>query len=156
MITYPERGATEHGPLPPGYRHLRYETLLGHGPGVRRAAAEAVLTWRMHRATGARVVADGRAAPGVRVTVSFGPLSAPCEVVWADENGFGYGTLPGHPATGEEAFVIEQRGADVWLTITAFSRPAGLLMRLAGPVAPLLQRAYVHRCGAVLRGLVKE
>ena len=113
-LTYVEVGATEAGALPPGYRHLRYRTAIGQdvfGPAV-----QALLTWRMHRAAGIRVDASAeRAAPGVDVTMRLGVgplrLPAPCRVVWvADEPGragLGYGTLPGHPARGEEAFVVE-------------------------------------------------
>ena len=43
-------------------------------------------------------------------------INAPCEVVWVrrpvpgdgpQSAGFGYGTLPGHPVRGEEAFEVE-------------------------------------------------
>jgi uncharacterized protein (UPF0548 family) len=158
-LTYPEIGLTRTGPLPDGYRHLRYRTRLGSGAALFATAGEAVLTFRMHRATGARVrTAAGRAEPGVPLTIGLGPVSAPCEIVWTtrtdDRIGFGYGTLPGHPATGEEAFVVErdERG-EVWFAVTAFSRPAGALMRLAGPFAVLAQRAYARRLGQVLRRL---
>ena len=30
-LTYPEVGATERGPLPAGYRHLRHRVALGRG-----------------------------------------------------------------------------------------------------------------------------
>ncbi|MEU8240503.1 DUF1990 domain-containing protein [Actinoplanes missouriensis] len=152
-LTYPHVGATRNGPLPAGYRHLRYRTRIGAGEAVLARAGEAILTFAMHRATGARIVADaGRAAPGVRLTVGLGPLRAPCEVVWVSEHGFGYGTRPGHPATGEEAFQVEidDRG-DVWFTVTAFSRPAGTLMRLGGPVAVGFQHLYARLCGRALR-----
>jgi uncharacterized protein (UPF0548 family) len=47
--------------------------------------------------------------------------------------GFAYGTLPGHPERGEEAFALELHddGA-VTFTITAFSRPASLLAKAGG------------------------
>jgi uncharacterized protein (UPF0548 family) len=158
-LTYPQVGLTRTGSLPDGYRHLRYRTRLGSGAAVFAAAGEAVVTFRMHHATGAKVRTGAeRAAPGVRVTIGLGPVSAPCEVVWVaqEENkiGFGYGSLPGHPASGEEAFVVErdERG-DVWFAVTAFSRPAGALMRLAGPFAVLAQQVYARRCGQVLRRL---
>jgi len=154
-FTYAEVGATRHQPLPAGYRHLRYRTFLGRD--VFDCAGEAILTFRMHRGTGARITsAAERAAPGVRVTVGLGPLTVPCEVVWvaddADRAGFGYGTLPGHQATGEEAFLVE-RDADggVWFSVTAFSRPARPLMRLGGPVAVLAQHLYARVCARALR-----
>jgi uncharacterized protein (UPF0548 family) len=155
QLTYAPIGATRDGQLPPGYRHLHYRLLLGSGADLQRRAGEAVVTFGMHRATGARVDASGaRAAPGVRVTVRLGPLRAPCEVVWASPTGFGYGTLTGHPAAGEEAFQVVRDEQDrVWFTVTAFSRPAGRLMRLGGPVAVLFQHAYARLCGRALRRL---
>jgi uncharacterized protein (UPF0548 family) len=160
-LTYAEVGATERGVLPAGYRHLRYRVDLP--PGAFERAGEAVVTWRMHRAAGVRLAADAdRAAPGVRVTtrLSVGPfgISAPCEVVWtADDDrriGFGYGTLPGHPARGEESFVVERDGGGrTWLAITSFSRPASRLMRLAGPGAPVFQWVYAARLGRTLKKL---
>jgi uncharacterized protein (UPF0548 family) len=133
------------------------------GPGVFEVAAEAVLTWRMHRAAGARVEASGpRAEPGVTVVVGLGlgrlRLSAPCRVVWAvaDDRraGFGYGTLAGHPARGEESFLVERdTDGQVWFSVTAFSRPASRLMRAAGPSGPLFQHAYAWWCGRALRRL---
>ena len=54
--------------------------------------------------------------------------------------GFAYGTLPGHPESGEEAFVVElhESGA-VTFTITAFSRPDTLLARVGGPISRGIQ-----------------
>ena len=161
-LTYPEVGATRAaGPLPGGYNHLRHRVCLGEVPLA--SAGDAILDWRMHRASGARVAASApRAAPGVEVTVGLGvgPLriSGTCQVVWAVEDddrvGFGYGTLPGHPERGEESFVAE-RGADgrVWFTVTAFSRPARWYTRAGGPVVVLLQHAYARRLGRALRRL---
>jgi len=162
-FTYAEVGATRYDgePLPAGYHHLRHRTCLGEVPLA--TAADAVLEWRMHRATGARIEASApRAAPGVAVTVGLGvgPLriTAPCRVVWSveepDRAGFGYGTLPGHPESGEESFVVE-RAADgrLWFTVTAFSRPARWFTRAGGPVVVLFQRLYARLLGARLRTL---
>jgi uncharacterized protein (UPF0548 family) len=163
-LTYREIGATRDPDLPKGYRHLRYRKALGRD--VLAAAGEAVLTWRMHREAGVRIEATApRAATGVEVTsrLGIGPLrlTAPCEVVWTveDDNriGFGYGTLPGHPARGEEAFVVERdETGEVWLTITAFSLPATWYMKAAGPLAPVLQALYARRCGQVLKRLAHQ
>jgi uncharacterized protein (UPF0548 family) len=163
-FTYPEIGATRRpGELPPpGYHLLRVRTRVGRGAQEFAAAGRAVLGWRMHRAVGVRMDATAAtAAPGVRVVVGVGAgplrLTAPCEVVWtADDRhraGFAYGTLPGHPECGEESFVVElEPDGTVWLTVTAFSRPAAWYTRAAGPLARAVQRAYAHRLGRVLRG----
>jgi len=155
-FTYAEVGATRHEPLPDGYNHLRYRVRVGEGAEVFARAGQAVLTFAMHRATGARVRSQAdRAAPGVRLTVTLGPFTVPCEVVYVvDEparTGFGYGTLPGHQERGEEAFLVElaSDGA-VWLTITAFSRAARWPTILAGPLTVLVQHAYARLCGRAL------
>ncbi|GAA4443648.1 DUF1990 family protein [Phytohabitans houttuyneae] len=165
LTTYPEAGATQRGPLPAGYRHLRRRMRVGAGDAAFTGAAEAVLTWRMHEAMGVPVKSGApRAAPGVAVATrpGLGPLRicAPCVVVWAEEGerraGFGYGTVAGHPLRGEEAFVVTRDDeGGVWLEVVAFSRPVRWWVRLAGPVLPVFQRFYAYRCGAALRRLVR-
>jgi uncharacterized protein (UPF0548 family) len=71
-------------------------------------------------------------------------VRAPVRVVYvideSDRQGFGYGTLDGHPESGEEAFLVEKRGDGlVVCRITAFSKPASWLTRLGGPLARLTQ-----------------
>jgi uncharacterized protein (UPF0548 family) len=156
-FTYAEVGATRRRPLPARYNHLRYRTLIGSGDQVFRDAGEAVLTFAMHRAMGARIRAGaGRAAPGVPVTVTLGPFTVPNEVVYTydepDRIGFGYGTLPGHQEQGEEAFLVE-RDADgrVWFQVIAFSRPARWPTIVAGPIAVVAQRVFARLCGRALK-----
>lgn len=163
-LTYAEVGATREGRFPPGFGRLRVRTRIGSGPGVFETAADAVLSWRMHRGMGVEITADApRAEPGVRVVVGLGVgrlrLRAPCRVVWSEDGGrragFGYGTLPGHPEHGEEAFVVERaEDGTVWLEVRAFSRPALWWTRAAGPLVPLFQRLYGRWCGVTLRRLV--
>jgi uncharacterized protein (UPF0548 family) len=163
-LTYPEVGATECGVLPSGYRHLRYRTKVG-GPDAFAFAAEAILTWRLHRAAGVPMrVGAPRAAPGVRTTSVFGvaPLrvTVACQVVWAAREhtraGFAYGTLAGHPVRGEEAFEVAVQDGAVWFGVTAFSRPAAWYTRAAGPVLPVLQGCYARHLGRVLRRLCAD
>ncbi|MEU9039991.1 DUF1990 domain-containing protein [Streptomyces sp. NPDC048352] len=162
VLSYPERGATRLRPLPAGYHHLHHRTRIGHGRAVFAAAGAAVTDFRMHRATGARVRADGPAAPGARVEVGLGAgplrITVPCEVVWVPEGpdraGFAYGTLTGHPESGEESFLVElDADGTVWFEVTAFSRPAAWYTRLAGPLVPVLQRGYARLLGRRLRAL---
>ena len=158
-VTYAPVGGTRTGDMPPGFRHLFFRMPLGTGDDLYRRAGEAVLTFRMHRATGARITTTAdRAAPGVRLTVGAGPLSVPCEVVWASaddrQTGWGYGTLPGHQASGEEAFIVEHDERDrVWFVVRAYSRPARVLMRLGGPMAVVFQHLYARLCGRALKRL---
>ncbi|MFD7627767.1 DUF1990 family protein [Streptomyces sp. NPDC059851] len=163
-LSYPERGATAGGrPLPAGYHHLHHRTRIGRSRAVFEAAGTAVTTFAVHRASGARVrCGDGAVRPRSRVDVGigWGPLriEVPCEVVWTAygpaRTGFAYGTLPGHPEHGEEAFlVLQDPDGTVWFEVTAFSRPARWYTRLAGPLVPFLQRCYARRLGRVLRRL---
>ncbi len=77
-------------------------------------------------------------------------LDAPARVVRAVDEprrcGFAYGTLPGHPERGEEAFFVEHHDDDtVSFTITAFSRPSTRLAKLAGPLGGVVQRRIAER-----------
>jgi uncharacterized protein (UPF0548 family) len=153
-LTYPDAGATA-TVLPPGYHHVRMRRRIGTGPELFAAASAAVLAWVAHTGAGLRVAAAAPvAAPGtdVLLTAGVGPLRlhAPCRVIYVvDEprrRGFAYGTLAGHPESGEEAFVVEL-AADgaVTFVITAFSRPATALSKLAGPLGRQVQRAVTRR-----------
>jgi Uncharacterized protein conserved in bacteria len=84
--------------------------------------------------------------------IPFWPLtvSAPVRVVYViDEErrvGFAYGTLRGHPESGEEAFIVEHRDDDsVWLVVRALSRPASWFYRLVAPVLRAQQRRFTKR-----------
>ncbi|GAA2067839.1 DUF1990 domain-containing protein [Streptomyces albiaxialis] len=166
-LTYGPVGATARGEVPPGFNGLCVRTRLGSGDAAFRTASRALMTWRLHHRMGGVRLAPvaPRAAEGVRVGVALGvgPLrvGGPCRVVWTaegpDEAGWAYGTLPGHPVRGEEAFLVgRDPGGDVWLTVRAYSVPAAWWTRAAGPLVPVFQRAYARRCGRVLRRLVSE
>lgn len=86
------------------------------------------------------------------VRIPAGPftVSAPVRVVYlVDEQrrvGFGYGSLAGHPLSGEESFVVEHRDDDsVWIVVRAFSRPAHWYLRLVAPLLRLEQRRLSTR-----------
>ena len=153
-LTYPEVGATS-GALPAGYQHLLRHRRLGSGEACFDAAVEHLMTWGMHRGAGLTVDATGaRARVGTDVLVGIGwrrlRLMAPCRVVHVvDEpgrQGFAYGTLSGHPESGEEQFVVT-RDADgaVHVDITAFSRPGRWWVRLTGPFGRRLQAFVTDR-----------
>ena len=172
MRTYPDRlrgtsvsallGRTE---LPQGYRHVRASTLVGHGDERFVRAFTMLLQFDMHRAAGLHVTASrATAAVGVRVRLRLGvgpiAIAAPCEVVAVidrvDQRGFAYGTLPGHPESGEEAFLVERRVVpdsvpEVWLHIVAFSEPATWWSRLASPLNHRMQDVITRRYHRALR-----
>lgn len=146
-FTYAEVGATS-GSLPAGYRHISRSVRLDTAFDD---AADKLLGWQPQVATGLRVQASSaRVEPDAVVVLRLGPLQVPCRVVHViDEptrQGFAYGTLPGHPERGEEAFVLDRHGdGSVSFTVTAFSRPATLLAKLGGPVGHLVQNLMTDR-----------
>ncbi|MGA8210141.1 MAG: DUF1990 domain-containing protein [Nocardioidaceae bacterium] len=156
-FSYEPVGATRTGGvLPTGFHHLEEVLDLGAGRRAYEHAVETLMTWRMHTGAGLRVSASAdRAGPAEVVRCRLGPLRIPCRVVWVVAGpgaaGFGYGTLPGHPEAGEEAFVVTCSDDRVQLRVTAYSRPGGLATRLAGPAGRWGQRLMVRRYAAALR-----
>lgn len=150
-LTYPEVGATA-GDLPAGYRHIRASEPIGTGRDRFERAGAEVLRWGMQRGAGLRVQATAEAAAvGTELVVRIGPVPAPCRVVYvldeADRRGFAYGTLAGHPESGEELFSVRYDPATdtVHAEVVAFSRPATWWSRLGGPVTQLLQKVVTRR-----------
>lgn len=156
-LTYPEVGATASGELPAGYGHLRVERQIGTGQQRFEQAAAAVMRWGMQRGAGLRVQTGSEVAAvdGV-VVVRMGFLPAPCRVVYVidepDVRGFAYGTLPGHPESGEERFSVRRDPATsaVFAEVSAFSRPATRWSKAGGPVVSVAQRVIARR---YLRGV---
>lgn len=124
----------------------------------------------------AKTTASASMQPGGRVVCGFGVgrlrLPVPCEVVWVEmltavvvlpdgqtrpqRSGFGYGTLPGHPASGEEAFIARiKANGSVHFEVLAFSKPSGLIYKLGSSVTALSQRfvtqRYLHAARALAR-----
>jgi len=153
-LTYLHVGATE-GALPAGYHHQRLSEPVGRGASQFGAAAQCLLTWRMHEQAGLtaevsdRVVQEGSVAI---LRLHLGPvrLRVPVRVVRLVEEpgrrGFAYGTLPGHPERGEEQFLV--RLADdgtVFFDLVAFSRAARWFTLLGRPVAQAGQHLITRR-----------
>ena len=160
-FTYPEVGATRDGDLPAGVHVVRRRTVVGQGDDAFDRAVAAVFDWAPQRHAGLRVRASGPASEEgavVLMTAGFPPvgLRIPCRVVWSlttgPRRGYAYGTLPGHPESGEESFVVSRDGADVVFEMVAFSRLATRAARLGGPVSRVLQSIALTRyTGAVRR-----
>ena len=163
-LTYGDPGATLAGSEPVGFRHDRYGTVLGRGQTTFQRAVAGLQQWQAHRIPGVRVFPDTEAIrPGTHVVVTLGTptlaLAAPCRVVGVVDEperwGFAYGTLPGHPEEGEEAFVVSlSTDGTVQFGISALSRPGDVLRR-AGPLARLMQRAGTHAYLGALRRYVR-
>lgn len=84
-------------------------------------------------------------------------VRAPCRVIYVvdepNRKGFAYGTLPGHPESGEEAFIVEQTDdGSVWLTIRAFSRPSSWHWWVVYPALRLAQAVFTRRYFRALAG----
>jgi uncharacterized protein (UPF0548 family) len=137
--------------VPDGYRVVERRTALGSGVAVREAAIGAVLRWEVKTRAGFRVHPSESVVEGNRYLVTLGPVKEPVQVLWVDGRGFGYGTLDGHPLSGEEAFLIElDASGGVWFVNRSVSRPAGAWVWLT-PLLRLAQAFYVRRYGRVLR-----
>lgn len=179
-LDYPSLGLTrlvaqryaqaEHWPQ--GFAHVDKTLSVGTGQEVFDALAEGIMTWEIQRRAGLQVSAPPRAVVGAKIVSGFGVgklrLPVPCEVVWALEPqtlmgpggtkmqlaGFGYGTLPGHPAVGEEAFIaMKTAEGRVQFRLLAFSKPAGLIYTLGSPVTKLTQAGVTRSYQQAARAL---
>jgi uncharacterized protein (UPF0548 family) len=98
-------------------------------------------------------------APVLGITV-VEPIEVESVVEESERTGFAYRTLPGHPVSGEEAFIVHRSGDEVHLTVRSLTRAAPQqpwralypLLRIAQRVArrlPLLTSghllAHLHR-----------
>ena len=173
-FSYDVVGSTRYDETPPGYHRLEHKARIGAGDEVFRRAGEALLNWRMHRIAGLPMTATdspatigtnslGRLGAGMLVgrlrTAVPGGLPIPCRVVWTvdepDRIGFAYGTLEGHPESGEESFVVTREPDGIYFTIRAYSRPAAWYARLGGPVTRQAQLQAARRYARSLERLAK-
>lgn len=119
------------------------------------AAVDVLMTWRMHQRAGLKVAASSARVEAdsvveMRLGVGRASLEIPCRVVYvvdeAEVRGFAYGTLLGHPESGEERFTVRRLpDGKVEATISAFSRPVTLAARLGGPLTGWIQRKMTDR-----------
>ncbi len=151
-FSYDAVGATA-GVPPSGFHSFTQSRVLNHGDFD--AAVEVVMTWRMHQRAGLKVAASSarvEADSVVEMRLGIGPasLKIPCRVVYVvdqtDLRGFAYGTLTGHPESGEERFVVRRLpDGQVEATVSAFSRAVTLSARLGGPITGWFQRKMTDR-----------
>jgi len=168
-LSYEEVGATcpgddvwpEHHS---GFRSYERTVRIGHGQEQWEAASAAVMAWGVKTRSGFTVDSFPAGTVGVRVgtdyrlTAALGPftLKEPVRVVAVVEQparcGFAYGTLAGHPVSGEEAFVVHRDDSDdVRLTLRSLTRPGHGIWRLAFPAVLVAQRWYRWRYMRALR-----
>ncbi|SDE20502.1 DUF1990 family protein [Auraticoccus monumenti] len=119
------------------------------------AAGRALLTWQLQLGSRIGVRAEtSPLQPGTVAVLGIGPVRAPVRVLAVrtgpDLVGFAYGTLPGHPEVGEEAFWLERRGDRVVGVVSALSRGGTWYTRLGGPVGRRLQHVAAWHYLSVL------
>lgn len=167
-LTYDVVGATRpeqaRWATPPDHRAYEATVQLGTGDAYWAAASAEVVAWGVKTRSGFTVSPPVRRGDSVAVgdrswiRAAVGPVAIrePAQVVAVvdepDRRGFAYGTLAGHPISGEEAFVVHRApdGA-VWLTLRSVSGPGRGAWRLAFPAVLVAQRVYRRR---YLRALV--
>lgn len=141
--------------VPPiGYAHFSrtHQIAASTDFGV---AGRALMTWQVQARSGLRIFASSlEVEPGAVVIMRLGvgvvALSIPCRVVDVidepDSQGFSYGSLPGHPESGEESFLLQRTpGGVTTFTVSAFSRPASRLAKLGGPLTTAVQRFMTEK-----------
>lgn len=168
-LTYAPVGATqpadEHWSHPPaGLRRYERTVLIGNGQACWEAAAAAVLSWGVKTRSGFTVEPGPGVGGGVEtgadywLVASLGPFAIrePARVVAVvdrpDRCGFAYGTLDGHPVSGEEAFIVDRSPeGDVRLTLRSLTGSSRGLWRTAFPAVLIAQRWYRFRYLRALR-----
>lgn len=83
---------------------------------------------------------------GVRV---LEPVEVVAVVEGPERVGFSYRTLPGHPVSGEEAFVVSRHGDEVHLTVRSLTRasprqPWRALFPVLLVVQAIVRRRYLR------------
>lgn len=135
-------------------------SVLGVGDRVWRYAAHDVLRWAVKTRSGFVVDDDAVVVSGRTVIVTASlcglrvrePVRVDEVVASSTRVGFSYLTLPGHPVSGEEAFIVHREADVVSLTIRSLTAPAP---RGAWRVAyPLLRLAQVFVRWRYRRALV--
>ena len=121
------------------------------------ALSESITGEALYGPDGTQYLRPGDTAQLVIPVVGPIVVTAPARVVYLiDEpkrKGFAYGTLPGHPEDGEEAFIVSQHEDEsVWLTIRAFSRPSSRKWWAVYPALRVAQEFYTRRYLRALAG----
>ncbi|MGZ4658753.1 MAG: DUF1990 family protein [Blastococcus sp.] len=149
---------------PAGFRAFERTVRIGQGETEWRAAADAVLAWGVKTRSGFSVEPGPGSGRRVDEDASYwlvamlGPFTVrePVRVLAVVDEaarcGLAYGTLDGHPVSGEEAFVVHcSPDGAVWLTLRSLTRPARSRWRLAFPAILVAQRWYRGRYLRALR-----
>nr|WP_243752128.1 DUF1990 family protein [Leucobacter weissii] len=129
--TAPESPVWRPGQTRP-FRRFEASTVVGHGDASWERVSQEVLDWKVKTRSGFAVDGARPASPGAEpmITVRFAgrvirePVRVETVVETASRVGFSYRTLPGHPVSGEEAFIAHRDGDAVVLTIRSLTAAA--------------------------------
>jgi len=151
--TWPDAGSTL-------FRRSEVSALIGRGEEVWARASHDLLRWAVKTRSGFRVDGLQPVEPGAELTITarWGgvtvrePVRVASVVETASRVGISYRTRPGHPVSGEEAFIVHRTGEEVYLTIRSLTAPASRqpwrtaypLLRLAQVIA---RRRYLRALG---------
>lgn len=159
-LTYGPAGATCPGQdgwpaTPSDLRRFEQTICLGRGDDIWHTAAPAVLHWEVKRRSGFRVAPDRPVSEGAEFLISFGwgrlavhePVRIVAVAATDTRRGFAYGTLPRHPVSGEEAFIVHRDDdGTVFLTLRSLTQPAPSgFWRMIFPTLLLAQKVFRRR-----------
>jgi uncharacterized protein (UPF0548 family) len=159
-FSYAEVGCAS-AQAPPGYSRDHLRVQLGSGPATFEPACDALRNWKMFDLGWTSIVdatcplVRGREV-AVLARVGFLWTLNACRIVEVCDEphsrlGFAYGTLDEHAEQGEERFVVEIDSAGrVWFDLLAISRPHRWYVRVARPLARLLQRRFRRDTAAAM------
>jgi uncharacterized protein (UPF0548 family) len=153
--------------IPAGYRAYSKTVNIGEGAARWQFASTALLQWGVKTRSGFSIHAADMSDGTLQVILDqrywliarLGPfhVKEPIQVITVldepDRTAFSYGTLYGHPVSGEEAFIVDRHTDDtVWLTIRSITQPTTGPWHLASPAVSLAQRFYRRRYLRALSG----
>jgi uncharacterized protein (UPF0548 family) len=142
----------ESAELPPRFRRSESSVVLRRHDW--HEVCEELLSWSVKTRSGFAVeMPEGGSLPAgrLKITLLLGPLRVvePVEVVAAmrsaDRCVLAYGTLEGHPVSGEEAFILDRLPDGVRLTVRSVTGPGVGGWRFMFPLALLAQRFFRGR-----------
>lgn len=166
-LTYELVGGTR-GMLPAGWNTDDAQVVVGRGQAAFQRAVHALRQWRQFDLDWVWPVdTDVAIEPGAHFAFLAHTLGVwsinVCRVVYVIDDadadaarfGFAYGTIGAHSVRGEERFAVawDRASDEVTFGIRKFSRPAGPLLTVLGPVTLWVQKRFTT---AALQRLAQE
>ena len=141
-----------------GPRPFEKTLTVSDNPDAFEPLSQELMNWKIKTRSGFRIDPQDPVAQGKNywLIATFGPLviKEPARIVEViDEparKGFSYGTLVGHPVSGEEAFVLSRNSDGVFLTLRSVTAPGSGVWRLLFPITLVAQRVYRRRYSKAL------